>query len=226
MLPTQLHIPLRSNRSQPPYVYTAARKIVNTEKRFEPVGVMFITVDLSDLERLTNLIRPDEQAITYIAGAGGRVIFDSSGKRTGGVLPDRLAGRLGGETKQDVVLEDGRTYVMVSAKAADLDWYVMTLIPEAAYTADALSVSTSIVVTALLALLIAILITTVSSRAISRPVEELAAVMGRSGLQNLSQRVEVHCADEIAQLGESFNHLMDKLETSIHNEYVMNIRQK
>ena len=226
MLPTQLHIPLRSNRSQPPYVYTAARKIVNTEKRFEPVGVMFITVDLSDLERLTNLIRPDEQAITYIAGAGGRVIFDSSGKRTGGVLPERLAGRLGGETKQDVVLEDGRTYVMVSAKAADLDWYVMTLIPEAAYTADALSVSTSIVVTALLALLIAILITTVSSRAISRPVEELAAVMGRSGLQNLSQRVEVHGADEIAQLGESFNHLMDKLETSIHNEYVMNIRQK
>lgn len=142
------------------------------------------------------------------------------------MLPDRLAGRLGGETKQDVVLEDGRTYVMVSAKAADLDWYVMTLIPEAAYTADALSVSTSIVVTALLALLIAILITTVSSRAISRPVEELAAVMGRSGLQNLSQRVEVHGADEIAQLGESFNHLMDKLETSIHNEYVMNIRQK
>lgn len=165
MLPTQLHIPLRSNRSQPPYVYTAARKIVNTEKRFEPVGVMFITVDLSDLERLTNLIRPDEQAITYIAGAGGRVIFDSSGERTGGVLPDRLAGRLGGETKQDVVLEDGRTYVMVSAKAADLDWYVMTLIPEGGLYGDALSVSTSIVVTALLALLIAILITTVSSRA-------------------------------------------------------------
>ena len=84
MLPTQLHIPLRSNRSQPPYVYTAARKIVNTEKRFEPVGVMFITVDLSDLERLTNLIRPDEQAITYIAGAGGRVSAAGPARLTSG----------------------------------------------------------------------------------------------------------------------------------------------
>lgn len=226
MLPTDLHISLRNTRFQTPYVYTAARKIVNTEKRFEPTGVMFITVDLSDMERLTDLIRPDESAITYISSADGRVIFDSSGKRTGGALPGNLADKLGGGTKQDVVLEDGRPYVMVSAREADIDWYVITLIPEAVYTADALSVSSSILLTAILALLAAILFTMLSSRAISKPLEALAAVMGRSGIQDLNQRVEIRGADEIAQLGESFNNLMEKLETSIHNEYVMDIRQK
>lgn len=226
MLPTDMHFPLRNSRNQLPYVYTAARKIVNIEKGFEPIGVMFITVDLSDMERMVNLICPDESAVTYISSDDGRVVFDSSGERTGGTLPLGLVDRLGGSTKQDIVLENGRPYVMVSAKEEDINWHVITLIPEAVYAADALAVSISILKTAVLALLVAILITTLLSRAISRPLEELAAVMGQLGLQNLNQRVTVRGADEIAQLGENFNNLMEKLETSIHNEYIMDLRQK
>lgn len=226
MLPTDVHVPFRNNRVRAPYVYTAVRRMVNTEQCFIPAGIMFITVDLSDMKRLTDLIRPDETAITYISSADGRVIFDSSGERTGGILPIGLAGKLGGDTKQDIKMDDGLPYVMVSAKEADIDWYVLTLIPESVYTADALSVSSSILVTAFWALLVTIAITTLLSRAISKPLEELASVMGRSGLRRLNQRVEIHGADEIAQLGESFNNLMDELEISIQNEYEADIRQK
>lgn len=226
MIPTHLHIPLRNRWSQIPYVYTAARKIVNIQNQFEPVGVMFITVTLSDMEEIANLVRSDESAITYIADSSDQIVFASSGNYEGGVLPAPLIDKLGKGVNQDVVEINQQPYIMVSAKATKLDWYVITTIPEAEYKADAFAVSTNIIVTAILALLIAFGVATAFSSAISKPIEELAEIMSKSQLQNLNQRVEVRGEDEIAQLEQSFNDLMDKLELSIHNEYVMSLQQK
>lgn len=226
LLPTRVHMPLRSSDAAAPMVYTAARKIVNTEQGFAPVGVLFITIDLSDMQRLTDLIRPDDSSVTYIANAQGRVIFDSTGARTGGSLPEALLGRFTGDGVQSLTLDDGRPYVMVDSETQTADWHLITLIPEAVYAADALHVSTAIFITALIAVLLASVFTALSSRRISRPIEELAAVMGQSGLQDLSRRVQVSGSDEIAQLGASFNHLMENLQTSIRNEYEMQLRQK
>lgn len=226
MIPTHLHIPLRNRWSQIPYVYTAARKIINIQNQFEPVGIMFITATLSDMERIANLVRPDESAITYIADSSGQIIFASAGNYEGGVLPAPLTEKLGKEGVQDVVKINQKPYIMVSAKASEMDWYVITTIPEAEYKADAFAVSTNIVATAILALFIAFWVVTALSYAISKPIEELAEVMSRSQLQDLTQRIEVRGKDEIAQLEKSFNDLMDKLELSIHNEYVMSLQQK
>ena len=226
LLPTHEHMPLRSTDTAAPLVYSAARKIVNTELGFSDAGILFITIDLSDMERLTDLIRPDDSSVTYIANTDGRVIFDSSGERTGGNLPKAFLDRLSGDMLQDVTLRDGKPYVMVWARAEASDWYVLTLIPEAAYAADALHVSTSILVTALIAVFLVIVFTTLTSRMISRPIEDLASVMGQSGLQDLGRRVEIGGNDEIAQLGERFNHLMENLQTSIHNEYELQLQQK
>lgn len=226
MLPTDFHIPLRNRWSQIPYVYTASRKIVNIQNQFETVGVMFITLNLSDMESLTNLVRPDEASTTYISDSSGRIIFDSSGGCIKGILPIELVEKLGNRTKQESILINQVPYIMVSSRASDIDWYVITIIPEESYKADVFSVTTSIIITALLALFIAFLVTTLSSYAISRPIEELAAVMDQSQPQNLGRRVEVQGEDEIAQLEKSFNDLMDKLETAIYNEYVMSLQQK
>ena len=226
MLPATKHPQFGRALRETPYVYTAARKIVNTEQQFTTAGIMFITVDLSDMERLTDLIRPDSSSITYITNRDGEIVFDSTHERNDGTLPASVVAQLDDTALRDVVLDDRRSYVMVSARAAEIDWYVMTLIPEGIYTADALSVSTVILLTAVVALIIAAIFTYIASLAISRPIEELAEVMTSSGLENLHARVTVHGTDEIAQLGTSFNQLMDKLERSIHNEYVMNLQQK
>lgn len=226
LLPTDTHMPLRNVRSSTPlYVYTAARRIVNTEDSFEPMGVMFITIDLSDLARLADLILPDQSSTVYICNAEGKVIYDSSGKFTAGSLPSNLSAYLDGEAKREVVM-NGKGYIMVSAKAEDLDWYVLTLIPEAVYTADAMSVSVAILAAAAIALLIAALVTTFTSGTISQPVEQLAEAMADTGIRHLNRRVKVYGSDEIARLGKSFNTLMDHLNTSIQNEYEMELRQK
>ena len=39
-------------------------------------------------------------------------------------------------------------------------------------------------------------------------------------------RVPVHGQDEVAQMGRSFNALMDRLQAAIENEYLLTIRQK
>lgn len=226
MLPTVRHPQVGRFNHESPYVYTVARKIVNTERQFAPAGIMFITVDLSDMERLADLIHPDNSSITYITSRDGEIIFDSSHEQIGGVLPENVVSKLAGTTLRDVTLDDGKSYVMVSAQATESEWYVVTLIPEDVYTADALHVSTAILLTSVVALLIVAFFTYIASLAISRPIEELAGVMANAGLENLHERVNIRGTDEIAQLGASFNQLMSELERSIHNEYVMNLQQK
>lgn len=226
MLPTDRHLPLRNRWSEIPYVYAAARKIINVQNRFEPVGVMFITVNLNDLERLANLVKPDTAATTYISDSRGRIIFDSSGNRIGELLPNEMVDKLEEKAMQNAVLVDHEPCIMVSAKASETDWYVLTVIPESVYMSDALHVSSSIMITAIIAIFAAFIVTTIFSYAISKPIEELASAMAQSHPQDLNYRVDVRGADEIAQLGHSFNNLMDRLETAIYNEYMMSLRQK
>lgn len=226
MMPTERHPQFGNVTREEPYVYAAARKIVNTENQFATAGVMFITADLSDMERLTDLICPNNESVTYISNSEGHVIFDSTFKRIGGNLSNSVMDQLDETTLRDVKFEDGQTYIMVSAQSRETGWHVITLIPEAVYTSDALSVSKAILLTACIALIVAAIFTYMASSVISRPIEKLAKVMTNAGLDNLHERVEIRGRDEIAQLGATFNHLMDDLECSIHNEYIMNIQQK
>ena len=225
LMPTSGHMPLRHSHSGGTQVYAAARRIVNTEQQFAPAGVMFITIDLSELGGIAGMVRAYDSAVTYISASDGRVIFDSSGALTGGMLPEALSSCLGSGPVNEVQQEPGK-YIMVSSSAEGPEWYLLSLIPESVYTADALSVSTVILITAAVALAIAAAIAAAASRAISRPVEALAEAMDSSGIEDLSQRVPVQGTDEIARLGTSFNRLMDDLESSIQREYIMNLRQK
>ena len=219
------HMLLRHSRSDGVQVYAAARRIVNTEQQFAPAGVMFITMDLSELSGIADMVRAYDSAVTYISACDGKVIFDSSGELTGTMLPEALSSCLSHGPINEVQQESDK-YIMVSSYAEGPNWYLLSLIPESVYTADALSVSTAILITAAVALIIAAIIAAAAYRAISRPVEALAEAMDSSGIEDLSRRVPVQGTDEIARLGASFNRLMDDLQSSIQKEYIMNLRQK
>ena len=225
LVPTSGHMPPRYSRSDDVRVYAAARRIVNTEQQFAPAGVMFITIDLSELGGIADMVRAYDSAVTYIAACEGQVIFDSSGELTGAMLPEELSSCLNYGPINEVQQEFGK-YIMVSSYAEGPEWYLLSLIPESVYTADVLSVSTAILITAAVALIIAAIIAAAAYRAISRPVEALAEAMDSSGIGDLSRRVPVQGTDEIARLGASFNRLMDDLQSSIQKEYIMNLRQK
>lgn len=226
LLSTAPHMPLRNlMQSTPSYVYAASRQIVNTESHFEPVGIMFITIDLSDLEQLSALILPDSTSILFVCDEEGRVIYDSSGTMLMQTLPAEVMAFSDGQAQHEIAYQ-GSPYVMASARSAYSGWYVLMLTPQSVFSADAMAVSSALFAAAVFALIIIALVTAVASGAISRPVERLAEAMDETQLRHLNQRVTVTGSDEIARLGNSFNTLMDKLELAIYSEYETALQQK
>lgn len=222
LLPTERHMPsTRLKLGQPPQVYAVARRILNVENAFQPLGVLFITLDLSSLERMAHLIQPDDGSSVLFALPDSSVLYDSTGKYAAGRLPSSLANADG-----DAVELDGVAYRLAFSAASRDMCRVYLLTPEEVYSAGAMRVSRSILLAALAAVAIVAVVTAVSSRAISRPVERLAAFMDETNLDNLDRRIEISGSDEIARLGRSFNLLMDKLDVSLQNEYRMALQEK
>ena len=89
LIPTHKHMPLRNN-AHPSEVYAIARNIINTQYHFEEEGTMFITVDLSRMEHLAEMMKPDPSARTVICDAKNRVIYDTANQLTGLQLPEDL----------------------------------------------------------------------------------------------------------------------------------------
>lgn len=226
ILPTGEHMPLRYvMREKSESVYAVARQIVNTESHFERVGTMFITVDLSDFDKLTELIRPSESSHIYVCDEGGRILYDSNGTIPGETIPDELQNFSRDHSQREVTI-NGNSYIMASAKSEKAGWFVLMLMPQSEFSAGAMSVSSAILTAAIIALVAIAIVTALASRAISKPVEELADAMDETQLQDLHHRVEVIGADEIAQLGTSFNTLLDKLERSLTSEYESALQQQ
>ena len=226
LLPTGVHMPLRhapQGGAEP--VYAVVRRIVNTEGHFEDAGTMFITVDLSDFEKLTELIRPGDDSRVCVCDETGRLVFDSSGAASGETLPEEMLCFADGAPQHELTT-GGVSYAMASARAETAGWYVLMLTPQSEFSAGAMSVSSAILTAAVAALILIAVVTAIASRVISQPVKELADAMDETQLRDLSYRVTVSGADEIARLGNSFNALMDKLERSLAGEYEAALQQQ
>ena len=75
----------------------------------------------------------------------------------------------------------------ISAKSEKAGWFVLMLMPQSEFSAGAMSVSSAILTAAIIALVAIAIVTALASRAISKPVEELADAMDETQLQDLHQ---------------------------------------
>ncbi len=227
MLPTAKHMALRSKLGdKAPLVYAAARKIVNTESHYESVGVMFITMDLSTCAHMARTISADSSALVYVTDQSGTVIYDSSGARTGKPIPEALVAYFGSESKEPILSIERTSYVIAYSDVASFGWRVVTLVPEEVYAGEAYSVSNAILLSAIAVLVLAAALTTLFSRILSHPLEQMAQTMNRVDPEHLSIRAAVGGHDEVAQIAQSFNELMDRLQAAIQSEYLLEIRHK
>lgn len=228
LLPTKRHMPLQKIKGESPYVFAVARRILNVESHFEPLGILFITIDLSELAHTADMIRPDASALVLIYRNDGMTLFHSGVPDGVSPIPTCLLENAA-LSSGDTVIWNGIPYRIALSSPETREWSIATLIPENVYSADAMRVARAILFATLSALLVIAAITAVASKAISRPVETLARTMDATNLNALLQggyQIEVTGNDEIARLGTSFNQLMGKLNESIKNEYEMKIQEK
>ncbi len=227
MLPTAKHMALRSKTGdKAPLVYAAARKIVNTESHYESVGVMFITMNLSTCAHMAQTISADSSTLVFVTDQSGTVIYDSTGIQTGEPVPEALAGYFSNDSKEPILTIERTPYVIAHSEVASFGWRVVTLVPEEVYAREAYSVSDAILLSAIVVLALAAALTALFSRILSHPLEQMAQTMNRVDSEHLSIRAPVSGHDEVAQIAQSFNELMSRLQAAIQNEYLLEIRHK
>lgn len=222
LLPTQRHMAMKNrNNSELPYVYTIARKIVNTEAQYRPAGVMYITVTLDDLYTLAQSMEPADGMRTYLLDQVQRVVFDSTGQLQGGTLPWEPPV----DGVESIELDHIR-YLPTQTAVEGTPWRLLSLIPEAASEAAASEVSNTILKVAAIALLLAVLLATLLSRAVTLPLERLTQAMVGTGLSTLGARVPVVGRDETAQLSKAYNTLLGNMEDAIDREYRLKLEKR
>lgn len=218
LLPTQRHMALKNHRGGGlPYVYTIARRIVNTEAQYRPAGWMFVTVALDELYTLSAGMSSAPQTRIFLLDFAGNVIFDSAGNLQSQVFPWEDTATLA---------VDGADFLLTKADVGETGWTLLCLVPEAYSEAAAESVSQSILQVVLASLCLAILLATLLSRAITGPLEQLTQTMSQVSLSSLDTRAAVHGRDETAQLSRAFNLLLNQLQEAIAHEYQLKLENK
>lgn len=224
IIPPTEHIKLKNKPSNK--VFTIARRVVNTEAQFKPLGIMFITLEADSLDKITNLLSPYQQAEAYIIRSDGYVFYDTEKSKIGTKVEPIINELLNDKQNLTAITLNNQKYIVSKAYSQATDFWIVLLIPEIIYSYYATDVTNSMLVITVMALGIAVLLSLGLAAVITRPVERLAVDMDKIEVFSLNQRVTVKGHDEISRLGTSFNKLLEKLETSIHNEYIMNIKQK
>jgi len=226
ILPTHEHIPLDFNATSLTQVYTISRAILDIDHGFEPIGALFIQMNLSALTEITEDIQPYDNSFSYIFDNEGQIVYDSTGRKTAGVLDEGIRTRFDRTKGNQIVEMDGTTYVAVYDTCKSVDWKIVNFVPIRQYSAQVADITRMMVIISILAILIAVIITYFVSRGISNPIEKLSQAMDEVELSNMDVTVDIFQEDEIGHLSRNFNSLIQKLKRSIQKEYETHLMQK
>ncbi|WP_435926894.1 methyl-accepting chemotaxis protein [Dryocola sp. BD613] len=107
----------------------------------------------------------------------------------------------------------GRPAFMVAAPVKDTSWFILVVMDEA----EAMAATRSLLLTSVASLFVlialtALIITQITKRSVAPLVRVREAMDSIArGTEDLTQRLEVHGKDEVAQIASAFNRFVDKL---------------
>ncbi len=222
LLPTALHMPMKNHDADNlPYVFSVARKIVNTESQFRPAGTMFITIDPSYLFPLFDALKISADTRIYLLNSDSQIIFDSDNAMLGETFAYEIA-----DGPEPSVTIGSQSFIPMTQAIEGINWSLLYLVPSEYSNDAASSISQTITLIMFVLFCFVIIAAILLSHAISHPLENLSAAMRSIDINSLSTRVPYKGTDEIAQLSASFNSLLDKLEDSIAQEYQLKLENK
>lgn len=201
-------------------------------------GVLGTHITLSKLNSYLQEAVEDEKAIAYIierssgdfvANSLGNPNFDmSSSGQMNRVNIEKIDNQeiveayrqYKNTTKNDSIVntKNKKLYVKISQfKKSELDWLIITAIPESHYTADLNKSIYIAVLLSIFAIILAIFIWTKSIDRYLKPIYSLILTTEKFSRGDLAQRAELFRNDEIGKLASSFNEMGEKLHLLINN---------
>lgn len=176
----------------------------------------FIVIDLVDtaLEKFRDNVVIGRTGFFYVADRGGRPIFYPDDKPSalqmlGGT---DLSARLSSDQASYVDSSSGKPKFIVFTTSSMTGWKIVGLVPLQEIMVEANSIRQLIIVSVLLSIVFAITLHFFITARLTRPVQVLKNKMRQAASGYLEVKVKPTGHDEIADLGNSFNIMLEKIK--------------
>lgn len=117
--------------------------------------------------------------------------------------------------------------MIVSNYQSDLTgWRIISLVSLNEIAKGPELISRSIIYIGILAIIFGIIVVVISTKSIVEPINKLSLVMDEVEQDNFRVQVHIDRADELGRVGESFNRLMNKINTLISDIYEKELNEK
>ncbi|SIQ64765.1 sensor histidine kinase [Halanaerobium kushneri] len=194
----------------PPYSNYLQKEVITIVSSYYPEIAeenVLISADI-DLDVLANLtdFNLGEKSYFLIADQNGDIVYHPDQEKIG----KRSLLYSDGFPNRKVNL-NGEQYILTSTFSKSTGWYIISMASADEVEAELNYITDITVYLTLVVLLIIILLTVYLSYSLSKPIQKLQELTHRASENDLSVKIDISGNDEIAELGQSFNKMIRRI---------------
>ncbi|WP_449539120.1 cache domain-containing sensor histidine kinase [Ferdinandcohnia sp. Marseille-Q9671] len=198
---------IQSERETDPYLITIGRRI---QKANSSNMYLIISLKEKEIKKLLSQYQSDKRAKYYLTNSEGEVYSSLNMDEIGGELPYSVT-----NSNYQIVKYEEEDHLMVSYPVSYSNWRLVSLVPykDTIGSINMVTRATIIIQGGFLALFLIGLIMLV--REFTKPIGRLNFVTKAIKQGDLSARIQISGSNDVAEVGRSFNHMLDTIEDMI-----------
>ncbi|GLX67006.1 sensor histidine kinase [Paenibacillus glycanilyticus] len=192
-------------------ILTYVQKLYYTD---QPV---YLAVDISLLptQQILDQIELGKNGQAIIANEDGKIISAPDLSMINANLEDSLVARMKSEASA-YLYDKSKMQMVVYQSIPKVNWRVVVFVPYKDLAQRIIEIRNWTAAIAMLSLVIAIVLVYLVARSVTRRIKVLRRTMTTTKLGRFDIRTDVKGTDEVADLAETYNLLLDRIDSSIH----------
>ena len=200
-------------------VITILRKYTNIQNN-ELLGVIGIDINYQYIHNIFQNSEINNDTITMIVTEQGKMVYNKDRSLIDTEIDrGRYQQIFQNQSGSYIEVIDKISYFVVFTTSEKTDWKLVQLIPVNQLFAEAKSIKIKTLLVGMICTFFALLISVGASYSVSGPLKKLRREMVKVEKGDMNVHMEISSEDEIAELSNSFNHMIQELRASIQKIY-------
>ncbi|NOV03948.1 sensor histidine kinase [Paenibacillus planticolens] len=191
-------------------------------ENMNPLCTVLLIVSLDEISKICNRIPLANNGMVLLNNEVGQTVYNNDSQFIGKIGTPEIS-----LSKGTSELKINRERVMVSADVSDYtNWTLATINPVKELTRETIGIRNFTIAIFSICLIVSVLISFFFSQTVTSPIRSLQLLMREVEKGNFRVSFPVHQTDEIGELGNSFNHMVERIQELVQRVYQVEIRQK
>ena len=179
-------------------------------KAFEN-GVLLLDIRHLIIEGFIDKAAIGQNGFVYIVDKNGDVVYAPANEIVYRIPSEKLKDNMRG---QEINIK-GSKYYLYTAVSDRTGWISVAVIPEEEFLSNLNGILTVLFITALASVILVTFVSFMVSDNLTEPISELTDLMSKVEEGDMDVRFTGTREDEVGQLGESFNHMIERMDTLV-----------